>query len=266
MCPTEIIAFSDRAEEFEKLNTKLIACSCDTVESHLAWNKTPRKKGGLGSMKIPIIGDNTKEIASKYGVLVNDLGVACRGLFIINPQGVIEQITMNNLPVGRSVDETLRLIQAFQFVAEHGEVCPANWKPGEKTINPKSSLDYFESGATESPADEVLMGKDVVEVKTEKQFKELVASSKNLVVDFYAPWCGKCKMIAPFYNKLAGERKNVTFASVDTTDERLEKFSADFGVKHIPSFHFFKDGKEVGPEITGYKKQLISKQVDALFK
>lgn len=109
------------------------------------------------------------------------------------------------------------------------------------------------------------MGKNIVEVKSEKQFKELVASTKNLVVDFYAPWCGKCKMIAPFYNKLAGERTNVTFASVDTTDERMEKFSADFGVKHIPSFHFFKDGKEVGPEITGYKKQLISKQVDALF-
>lgn len=129
-------------------------------------------------MKIPIIGDNTKEIASKYGVLVNDLGVACRGLFIINPQGVIEQITMNNLPVGRSVDETLRLVQAFQFVAEHGEVCPANWKPGEKTINPKSSLDYFESGATESPSN-VLMGKNIVEVKSEKQFKELVASHQE---------------------------------------------------------------------------------------
>ena len=71
VCPTEIIAFSDRAQEFEKLNTKLLACSCDTVESHLAWIKTPRKKGGLGSMQIPIIGDNTKEIASKYGVLVN---------------------------------------------------------------------------------------------------------------------------------------------------------------------------------------------------
>lgn len=71
VCPTEIIAFSDRAQEFEKLNTTLLACSCDTVESHLAWIKTPRKKGGLGNMQIPIIGDNTKEIASKYGVLVN---------------------------------------------------------------------------------------------------------------------------------------------------------------------------------------------------
>ena len=110
-------------------------------------------------MKIPIIGDNTKEIASKYGVLVNDLGVASRGLFIINPQGVIEQITINNLPVGRSVDETLRLVQAFQFVAEHGEVCPANWKPGDKTINTSgdNSLEFFGSGATESPVDEIRM-------------------------------------------------------------------------------------------------------------
>lgn len=177
--------------------------------------------------------------------------MALRGLFIINPQGVIEQITMNNLPVGRSVDEVLRLVQAFQFVAEHGEVCPANWKPGEKTINTKDSEEYFGSGATESAADEKLMGKDVIEIQDEKQFKELVATKKNLVVDFYAPWCGKCKMISPFYNKLAGERKDVTFASVDTTADKLEKFSGDYGVEHIPSFHFFKDGKEAGPVITG---------------
>ena len=235
------------------MNTKLIACSCDTVESHLAWIKTPRKKGGLGNMKIPIIGDNTKEIASKYGVLVNEAGIALRGLFIINPEGVIEQITMNNFPVGRNVDEVLRLIQAFQFVAEHGEVCPANWKPGEKTINPSAekSLEYFGSGATESPEDEELMGKDVIQIQDEKQFRELVKSTKNLVVDFYAPWCGKCKMIAPFYSKLASEKKDVVFASVDTTAEKLEKFAADYGVKHIPSFHFYKNGEECGPEITG---------------
>ena len=264
VCPTEIIAFSDRAEEFEKLNTKLIACSCDTVESHLAWIKTPRKKGGLGNMKIPIIGDNTKEIASKYGVLVNEMGIALRGLFLINPEGVIEHITMNNFPVGRNVDEVLRLIQATQFVAEHGEVCPANWKPGDKTINPSAekSLEYFGSGATESAEDEELMGKDVIQIKDEKQFHELVKNTKNLVVDFYAPWCGKCKMISPFYNKLASDRKDITFASVDTTSDRLEKFSADFGIHHLPSFHFFKEGKEVGPEITGYYLFLMFNLVD----
>lgn len=167
---------------------------------------------------------------------------------------MIENITMNNFPVGRSVDETLRLVQAFQFVAEHGEVCPANWKPGEKTIDTKgdNSLEYFGSGATESKEDEHLMGADVVQVRDEKHFKELLSGSKQLVVDFYAPWCGKCKMIAPFYNKMAAENKNVVFASVDTTDEKLEKFAADYGVKHIPSFHFYKDGKEAAAEITGY--------------
>lgn len=266
VCPTEIIAFSDRAEEFAKLNTQVIACSTDSVESHLAWIKTPRKKGGLGNMKIPIVGDITKEIASKYGVLVPEAGIALRGLFIINPQGVIEQITMNNFPVGRSVDETLRLIQAFQFVAEHGEVCPANWKPGDKAINTQDGgAEFFSSGATESAEEEKLMGENIIEVKDEKHFRELVKSTKNLVVDFYAPWCGKCKMIAPFYNKLAGSRKDVTFASVDTTDERLEKFSADYGIKHLPAFHFFKEGESIGPEITGFKKQLISKQVEALY-
>jgi len=154
VCPTEIIAFSDAAPKFEAMNTQVIALSTDTEESHLAWIRTARKKGGLGHMQIPIVADTTKEISADYGVLIENLGIALRGLFIINPEGVLEQITVNNLPVGRSVDETIRLIQAFQFVAEHGEVCPANWKPGEKTMvpHPDHSLEYFGSGATEKKA------------------------------------------------------------------------------------------------------------------
>jgi alkyl hydroperoxide reductase subunit AhpC len=122
VCPTEIIAFSDRAKEFEALNCQLIAASTDTPEVHLAWIRTPRKRGGLGYMQIPILADVTKEIAARYGVLKRDVGIALRGLYIINPEGVVEHVTMNNFPVGRNVDEALRTLQAIQYVAEHGEV------------------------------------------------------------------------------------------------------------------------------------------------
>ncbi|KAI9286689.1 thioredoxin-like protein [Umbelopsis sp. AD052] len=147
VCPTEIIAFSDRIEEFKQLNTAVIAASTDSEFSHLAWVNMPRKQGGLGEMKIPILADKTKKIAREYGVLLEDAGVALRGLFIIDPKGIVRQITINDLPVGRSVDETLRLVEAFQFTDKHGEVCPAGWQKGGKTIKPDvtKSKEYFSS-------------------------------------------------------------------------------------------------------------------------
>ncbi|KAI7876424.1 AhpC/TSA family protein [Lichtheimia hyalospora FSU 10163] len=146
VCPTEILAFSDRIKEFEALNTAVIAGSCDSEFSHLAWINTPRKQGGLGEMNIPIVADKTKKVARDYGVLLEDAGVTLRGLFIIDPQGVVRQITINDLPVGRNVDEVLRLVEAFQFTDEHGEVCPAGWQKGADTIKPdvKQSKEYFE--------------------------------------------------------------------------------------------------------------------------
>ncbi|CAI4232669.1 unnamed protein product [Auanema sp. JU1783] len=145
VCPTEIIAFSERAEEFKKLNVQLLACSTDSVFSHLAWINQPRKHGGLGEMNIPVLADTNHAISKAYGVLKEDDGIAFRGLFIIDPHGNLRQITINDLPVGRSVDETLRLIQAFQFVEEHGEVCPAGWTPGKDTIkpDPKNAKEFF---------------------------------------------------------------------------------------------------------------------------
>lgn len=145
VCPTEIIAFSDRAEEFEKLKCQVIAASCDSHFSHLAWVQQSRKEGGLGPMNIPILADKSTKVAKAYGVLDEASGIPFRGLFIIDPKGVLRQITINDLPVGRSVDETLRLLQAFQFTDEHGEVCPAGWKPGSKSMkpDPKGSKDYF---------------------------------------------------------------------------------------------------------------------------
>ncbi|KAF0038032.1 hypothetical protein F2P81_010906 [Scophthalmus maximus] len=136
VCPTEIVAFSDRAEEFRSMGCEVIGCSVDSHFSHLAWINTPRKQGGLGTMKIPLVADLTKTISRDYGVLKEDDGIAYRGLFVIDDKGILRQITINDLPVGRSVDESLRLIQAFQHTDKHGEVCPAGWKPGSDTIIP----------------------------------------------------------------------------------------------------------------------------------
>ena len=145
VCPTEIIAFSDRASEFRNVGCEVLACSTDSHYTHLAWINTPRKMGGLGEMDIPLLADKSMKIARDYGVLDEETGIPFRGLFIIDKQQNLRQMTINDLPVGRSVDETLRLVQAFQFTDEHGEVCPANWTPGQKTMvaDPKKAKDYF---------------------------------------------------------------------------------------------------------------------------
>ena len=138
VCPTEIIAYSDAADKFKAMNTELIACSVDSAHSHLAWTKQPRNDGGLGEVKFPILADLDKKIARDYEVLVND-SVALRGLFIIDDKGIVQHSTINNLSVGRSVEETLRLVEAYQFTAKSGEVCPANWKKGDDTMKPDTA-------------------------------------------------------------------------------------------------------------------------------
>ena len=146
VCPTEITAFSDRYADFSSRNTEVLGVSVDSQFSHLAWVQTDRKNGGLGDIAYPLVADLNKTIARDYQVLDEDAGIALRGLFIINPEGVVMHSTINNLPVGRSVDETLRVLQAFQYVQSHpDEVCPANWTPGEKTMNPDpvKSKDFF---------------------------------------------------------------------------------------------------------------------------
>lgn len=147
MCPTEIIAFSDRIEEFKKIGVEVVAASTDSQYTHLAWVNTPRNQGGLGQLGIPLLADKSMKIARAYGVLDEETGVPFRGLFIIDGNGILRQSTINDLPVGRSVDETLRLVQAFIFTDKHGEVCPANWKPGKKTMKPDplGSKDYFQA-------------------------------------------------------------------------------------------------------------------------
>lgn len=145
VCPTEITAFSDRISQFNAINTNVVGCSCDSHFTHLAWINTPRNEGGLGDIKYPLLADFNKRIAKTYGVLLEKEGIPLRGLFIIDSKGILRQITVNDLPVGRSVDEVLRLVKAFQYVDSHGEVCPANWQPDSPTIkpNPEASKEYF---------------------------------------------------------------------------------------------------------------------------
>ncbi|KAJ9462178.1 Peroxiredoxin 1 [Diplonema papillatum] len=148
VCPTEIIAFNDRAKEFEAIGCNVAAVSVDSAFSHLAWSNMPRNKGGLGKMQIPLIADLDKSIARNYGVLLNN-SVALRGLFVIDGKGVVRSTTVNDLPVGRSVDETLRIVKAFQYTDEHGDVMPCNWEPGQDTMkaDPVGSQEYFSKSA-----------------------------------------------------------------------------------------------------------------------
>ena len=146
VCPTEIIAFSDRHAEFAALNTEILGISVDSEFSHLAWIETERKMGGLGDLNYPLISDLKKEISAAYNVLDPEAGTALRGLFIIDRSGILQYATVNNLSFGRSVDETLRVLQAIQHVqANPNEVCPADWHPGSQTMipNPIESKAYF---------------------------------------------------------------------------------------------------------------------------
>lgn len=137
VCPSEIISFSNRMKDFEECNTQVIGVSVDSKFSHYAWRNTPVEKGGIGSINFPLVSDITKEIARDYGVLVND-AVALRGTFIIDKQGVVRHSTINDLPIGRNVEETLRVIHALQYNERHGEVCPAGWKKGSKAMTPNA--------------------------------------------------------------------------------------------------------------------------------
>ena len=148
VCPTEISAFSDRYDDFKSINTEVLGVSVDSEYSHLAWTQTDRKSGGVGDLNYPLVSDIKKEISSAYNVLDPEAGVALRGLFIIDKEGVIQHATINNLSFGRNVDETLRTLKAIQHVqANPDEVCPAGWQPGDQTMTPdpvKSKV-YFAS-------------------------------------------------------------------------------------------------------------------------
>ena len=147
VCPTEITAFSDSHEDFVALNTEILGVSVDSEYAHLAWLQTDREDGGLGDLNYPLLSDLAKTISKSYNVLTHD-GKALRGLFIIDREGIIQYSVVNNLDFGRSVSETLRILQAIQYVQSHpDEVCPANWQPGDPTMvaDPAKSREYFKS-------------------------------------------------------------------------------------------------------------------------
>ncbi len=130
VCPTELTAFSDRYEDFEGIGAAVVGVSTDSVHSHRAWLKTPRDKGGVEGLRYPLASDITKSVARDYGVLIEDKGVALRGLFVIDPEGTLRYAVIHDLNVGRSADETLRVIQALQT----GGLCQADWRPGQETL------------------------------------------------------------------------------------------------------------------------------------
>ena len=145
VCPTEIIAFSNSMDEFKKRNTEVLGVSVDSHFSHLAWRNTDRKNGGLGDIAYPLVADLNKKITYDYGVM-HEAGIAFRGLFLIDKEGVVQHQLINNLPLGRNTDEALRMVYALQFHENNGEVCPANWKEGEDGMkpDPSGSKTYFD--------------------------------------------------------------------------------------------------------------------------
>jgi peroxiredoxin (alkyl hydroperoxide reductase subunit C) len=146
VCPTEIVAFSDRYDEFAEVNTEILGISVDSEFSHLAWIQSDRKEGGVGDIAYPLVSDLRKEISQAYNVLDPEAGVALRGLFIIDKEGIVQHATINNLSFGRSVDETLRTLKALQHVQSHpDEVCPVDWQLGDPTMvpDPIKSKVYF---------------------------------------------------------------------------------------------------------------------------
>lgn len=146
VCPTEITAFNDAYKHFKENNCEIIGCSIDSKFTHLAWSKQPRKEGGIGKLDFPLMSDVKREIGKAYGVLL-DIGFTLRGLFLINPQGVVQYQLIHDLGIGRNTDEVLRVLRALQEAAKTGEVCPANWTPGKKTIkpDPTRSKEYFQT-------------------------------------------------------------------------------------------------------------------------
>ena len=135
VCPTEILAYDHRLDEFKKRNCEVIGVSVDSHYTHLAWRNTPVEKGGIGPIRYPLVADLDKSISRKYDVLFNE-SVALRGTFLIDRDGIVRHQVVNDLPLGRNIDEAIRMLEALQFFEQHGEVCPANWEEGKEAMKP----------------------------------------------------------------------------------------------------------------------------------
>jgi len=138
VCPTEILEFNNKLGQFKERGAEVVGVSVDSQYSHLAWKNTPVKKGGIGDVQYPLVADLTKQIASDYGVLVEDGGVALRGTFLIDKEGVVQHAVVNNLGLGRNIDEALRMVDALAHHEKYGEVCPAGWNRGDDAMTPST--------------------------------------------------------------------------------------------------------------------------------
>ena len=149
VCPSEIIAFDAELKKFEERGAQLLGCSVDSHYTHLAWRNTPRDQGGIGQIKYPLISDLSKQISKDFGVYLDPPGVALRGLFLIDKEGIVRHSLINDLPIGRSVDEALRVLEAVQFHEKNGDVCPANWREGQEAMKPTAEgvAEYLASHA-----------------------------------------------------------------------------------------------------------------------
>jgi len=135
VCPSEIIAFDRALDEFKKRDCEVLGISVDSQFSHYAWKNTPIENGGIGNINFPLVADLDKSISEAYDVLLPD-GISLRGIFLIDKEGIVRHQLVNDLPLGRSVEEAIRVLDALQFTEKYGEVCPANWKPGEEAMKP----------------------------------------------------------------------------------------------------------------------------------
>ncbi len=138
VCPTEILEFNRKYTEFKERGVEVVGVSVDSQYTHLAWKNTPVEQGGIGNIDYPLVADLNKQISSNYGVLLEGAGVALRGTFLIDANGVVRHAVVNDLGLGRNIDETIRMVDALQFHEKHGEVCPANWQQGEEAMTPTS--------------------------------------------------------------------------------------------------------------------------------
>jgi peroxiredoxin (alkyl hydroperoxide reductase subunit C) len=144
VCPTEILAFDEQLEEFKSRDTEIVGVSVDSAESHLEWKHTSVDKGGIGQIRYPLVADTGKDICRSYHVLLDE-GVALRGLFLIDREGIVRHAVLNDKPLGRSSEETLRMVDALQFYEKRGRVCPANWQAGEEGMEESTQgvIDYL---------------------------------------------------------------------------------------------------------------------------
>ena len=246
----------------------MIVASTDTAEVHGAWTRVPRSAGGLGHIQIPMLADTTKAIAARYGVLDEGLGIALRGTYIIDPAGVLQHASVNALGVGRSVDETLRTLAAIRFVAEHGEVCPAGWTPGEEGIDTKDASTYFSTvpddagGAGGAP-----YATSLKTVGTAAELEAAVSAAPAALVFVAASWCGKCRQVAPLVERLAAEagagKLNVVKVDASQPGGLAEDALGVAKGSPLPAFRLYKAGRPAG-SLAGYKPRQIEEAVKGL--